>query len=392
MAVINAPLVLSRASSAAFINSTNGALIEVVNNAPRFDDGLGLLIEGQRTNGIRNPRAEGSIAGTPGTWPTHWAPNGVNGSVIGTGIESGIPYFEHRFNSASAATFSGILDTTVAASASQVWTGSYFIKLVAGTLSNVSFTQMAIVFFDGAGGTGTTLANNVVNFTPTNSAFSTQRWLGTFTAPAGTQSVQLRFRYVTSGTHDFTLRIGSPQLEVASFASSPILPPVGTPAAATRLADAVSAPLSSLGIGGNGACTVVGTFVLPQAAITDAQFLLQVDDASDSNRFFVRNLPGGLTIGGGSQIAAVPGPETSAPSITLNASFKIAASISGGRLAFSLNGGAVNAAIGGPTGGMSMLRFGNSVGGSRSPYGYAQVTSILPYPVSDAVLQQLSAL
>jgi hypothetical protein len=61
---------------------------------------LGLLVEPARTNGVRNPRAEGAVAGNPGTAPTNWAIGGANGiaaQIVGTGTENGMPYVAVRF-------------------------------------------------------------------------------------------------------------------------------------------------------------------------------------------------------------------------------------------------------------------------------------------------------
>src|SRR5262249_3631266 len=57
-------------------------------------------IEGQ--NYIRNPSASGSVAGTPGTNPTNWGLTGgpvsnISRTIIGTGVESGIPYIDVRY-------------------------------------------------------------------------------------------------------------------------------------------------------------------------------------------------------------------------------------------------------------------------------------------------------
>ena len=94
---------LTRASTA-YCFSAAGALTNNSADVARFDydpitlSPLGLLIEASRTNQVRNPRAEGSTAGTPGTMPTNWAVSAapLSSSVVGTGSENGIPYFDLR--------------------------------------------------------------------------------------------------------------------------------------------------------------------------------------------------------------------------------------------------------------------------------------------------------
>ena len=64
--------------SAGWCFDATGALVQVAADTPRFDyDPItrarrGILLEEARTNTIRNPRAEGSAAGSPGSTPTNW--------------------------------------------------------------------------------------------------------------------------------------------------------------------------------------------------------------------------------------------------------------------------------------------------------------------------------
>lgn len=49
---------------------------------------LGLLVEPQRTNSIRNNSMQGAVAGTPGTPPTNWTmgtANGISREILGLG-------------------------------------------------------------------------------------------------------------------------------------------------------------------------------------------------------------------------------------------------------------------------------------------------------------------
>ncbi len=77
---LNAPLVLTRAQATGVrstaINADAVTRNEFAADIARFNGvARRLLVEGQRTNGIRNPRAEGSTAGilgAGGVMPTNW--------------------------------------------------------------------------------------------------------------------------------------------------------------------------------------------------------------------------------------------------------------------------------------------------------------------------------
>ena len=122
------------------------------------------------------------------------------------------------------------------------------------------------------------------------------------------------------------MRVSVPQLELGSFASSPILPPAGSPQATTRGADLVSAILTTLGIRPTGACTLLLTGMLPQAAPAGAaQSLAQLDSGSDASAIVFDNAAGGSTLRVAGQTLGT---------MTAGTPFRIAASIDGaGRVA-----------------------------------------------------------
>ena len=75
---------------------------------------------------------------------------------------------------------------------------------------------------------------------PSAGGLATQRYSVTRTLTQATcayVSLQLYVEYTNAAGIDFTIRIGLPQTEQGNCASSPILPPAGTPGAATRAAD-----------------------------------------------------------------------------------------------------------------------------------------------------------
>lgn len=223
----------------------SGNLIEEGSNVPRFDYDAstlacrGLLLEEARTNQIRNPRCEGAAAGTPGTAPTNWtisAAGGLSSQVVGAGYEGGIPCIDVRISGTAsvAGQWSVRFEplTQIAASASQVWTGSAFVSLQAGgtVQGNISVAEV-----DGGGVVGFTSS---ATFTPGAGALRAQRQAHTRPLlSASFVSLSVSGTVANGVTVDFTLRIGAPQMELGPGTSSPILPPVGVPGVATRAAD-----------------------------------------------------------------------------------------------------------------------------------------------------------
>ncbi len=193
----------------------------------------------------------------------------------------------------------------------------------------------------------------------------------------------------TAGSLTLTVTgtVSRAQLEAGSFASTYIRK---QDVAATRGADLASATLASLGIGANGACTVLGTFMIPQAAPSGVdQALLQIDAGSDTSRIVLANQSGGLLV-------RARAPSTTlvanAGSFTAGSAFVSGMVIRGdGTGALCITGGSVQQTSGIPTSGLSTLRVGNNLAGTSPLSGSVAYLDILPYPGSDAQLQALVA-
>lgn len=247
------PLVtFTRASTATFIDSA-GVLQTAATDVPRFDhnpttgESLGLLVEEQRTNSIRNNTMVGAVAGTPGTLPTNWADgmsagaNGITRSVVGTGTENGIAYLDYRLSGTATAAFNVNLfadsQTSIAALSGQTWAQSVYVKLASGSLTGISSINNQLCE-NNVG--GTFLVSTNVQFVPTGAALITQRSVITRTlnnASTAWVNALLQININSGVAIDITLRIGLPQLEQGAFATS-VIPT--TTAAATRSADVAS--------------------------------------------------------------------------------------------------------------------------------------------------------
>jgi len=225
-----------------YIN-VDGDLTEAAAATVRWDYSTGtrtLLNEAAGTNSVANPRAAGGVAGTIGTTPTGWtisgSLSGLTRSIVGLGTENGIPYIDVRWAGTASATVNTniqpVSSSAVAAAVGQTWTSSSYVKLAGGSLTGVVYARIVV----GERG-GSSEPSTVLVYTPTTADLSAQRKTVSRTLSiANTAYVQIlhQFQFQNGGVINVTFRIGGPQLEQASAATSLILPEVGTPAVTSR--------------------------------------------------------------------------------------------------------------------------------------------------------------
>lgn len=204
----------------------------------------GMLVEGSRTNQIRNSSCSGAAAGTPGTLPTYWgdfAGGGLTSQVIGSGTDAnGVPYLDMHFYGASTSSSAFAIDfeqsAICPALTGQVWTLSCYMKLIAGSVNNINLARLAMI--EQTGAPADVLAHYGSGLDLSNAALGTQFFHYTITTAGGATTAYLypffEFLYSAGQVIDATIRFSLPQLELGYFPSSPI---VTTAAAATRNAD-----------------------------------------------------------------------------------------------------------------------------------------------------------
>lgn len=348
----------TRASAATAMNSA-GNLTEFASGAPRIND-RGLQIEGIGTNLVRNPRCEGAVVGSPGTLPTYWSVSSVAGltqTVVGSGAENGVPGVYLRFSGTASAGGSVIIlfDNTITAAQNDVVTASVFTKITAGTAID------ARVALSERSSSQTFLIDSSALYTPTTTL---QRLTHTRTltdAAVAYVRHQITFTVTNGQTVDFTLFIGGPQCEKSPAATSLILPPVGSPAQATRAAEdciftrAVPVAFSKSFV------AIPRRYPIPSGT----EVLWQVDDGTTNNRIYVGRQYTGVV----SLIAVVGGVTTAnltIGTVAENTEFKLAIRAANNDWAASLNGGAVvtNTTQSIPTG-LTYERLGNTTGSFR---------------------------
>jgi len=224
----------SRASSATYFDSTltlQTAAPDVLR--PAYDPILGTpftLIEPAGVNWVRNSRGEGGGAFGSTTLPTNWSMSntgGVTPTMVGTGIEDGIPYADIRWSGSSTGAYGLQFEATngIPATIGQQWVVSVYIRLMAGTISSSVF-NVGIYTYNSSRTFLIGYAQNTAN-QPTNAPLKTQRYRGCSTLAAAGIAYMSGPRValsLTPGVVDFTLRFGLPQAELLPYPTN-LLPP-----------------------------------------------------------------------------------------------------------------------------------------------------------------------
>lgn len=219
-----------------------GVLQDSALDIPRFEWDratllpLGLLVEPERQNMATNSRAGGAVSGSPGTIPTGWTVT-AGALLVQTTVtaQNGVPGVALRFQGTPAVTTARVIGLSAAAGSTASWRGSVYLRLLAGSLANVS-GDGGFVLRIGATGATAPLATLL-----TNSLSG-----GMFRAELSRSSVasdglNIRWNYLNIvDPVDFTMFVGGPQLELAASASSLVLNPASVAGPTTRAADIVS--------------------------------------------------------------------------------------------------------------------------------------------------------
>lgn len=178
-------------------------------------------------NMVRNPNANGATAGTPGTVPSNWAyatnTTGLTSTVVGTGVENGIPYLDLRVfgTPGSSGVVSVYFDTPtgIAAATGQTWTASLRAKIAAGSTANIS-TQILAIDENSSVPAFVTGGSASISLTSTMTAFTYTRTLNGGATVAAIRPF-IRFSVTSGLAIDITLRLGLPAAEQAASATTP---------------------------------------------------------------------------------------------------------------------------------------------------------------------------
>ncbi len=238
---------VTRNTTATRLNSA-GVIESVASGIPRLDYSVSgfvtgcpaLLVEPAATNEIRNNSNTNAVTGTPGTLPTNWTETlaGLTRSVIALGSENGVQYIDVRLSGTANATEALInfeSPTQTVASNGQVWTNSCFLKSISAP---VPYTGLRLSTVERTSGGVFVASGNSPDLTLTSTLnrFSFTRTLSGGGTVARVQS-RISFGLVSGTAYNFTVRIGYPQMELGSVATSVIPTTAGT---GSRSADVIS--------------------------------------------------------------------------------------------------------------------------------------------------------
>jgi hypothetical protein len=225
-----------------------GVLSEVASGVPATDYAGGVLrgttVEPSAVNQIRNNTMQGAVVGSPGTLPTNWATldRGLTREIVAVGVENGIDYIDIRWSGTANASSPIRVDleiaTGISALTAQNWSLSSYVALKSGVANNIELGR----FERDSGGLviGSTL---VVTAIIPNSSLLRYSQSAITTGGASTAFINPQiYAGVTNGqSYDFTIRIGLPQMELGSVATSVIKT---TGSAQTRNADVITEDLT----------------------------------------------------------------------------------------------------------------------------------------------------
>jgi hypothetical protein len=283
------------------------------------------------------------------------------------------------------------LNNGIVAAAAQVWSFSSFVRMTAGSTANINSFSLNMQPYDSTPATlGGTLGG--VTFTPTGAGLGIQRILsGSATMPASTAFVlpQIFFSVTSGAVVDITLRIGAPQCELGSFATYPILPVAGTPAATTRNADVVSGSIGSWYNQNQG--SMVADFMTYTITDPTNQPLFEVNDGTTNNRANVfiqqpRHGSGNTTLAGSATGVATTN------SLNANTATKVGATFDNTGVQAAMLGVVQSKVLGAtmPVGSITSMRVGSNASGSAFTDGWIRRIRYWPRVLSAAELTALT--
>lgn len=207
----------------------NGYLQTAQPNIPRLSYRNALLMTtAARINYVLNSTAQGAVVGSPGTFPTGWGQGvaSLTQHIVATGIDAqtGLAYFDVRFNGTTTSTQSNIRIgsvTDIFATVGQNWTISECVMLVAGSQTGITFQ---LGYFEIDSGSNIVGAHSSAAGAIASSGLLSAARI-TLTAATVISSCayvwpSLWFNWASGAAVDFTIRIAATQAEAKNAATA----------------------------------------------------------------------------------------------------------------------------------------------------------------------------
>lgn len=191
------------------------------------------LFEGPATNYIRHAALAGAVLGVVGagsSLSTDMSPpspvaGDIATTVVGIGTENGMTYVDVRITGQPTTTryMNFSTNTTIPAVTGDKRVYSMWLRLIAGSVSNIADLNLTFAEKNNSGGNATGRPATTINIKPTIA--STDRRVIARTMTAADCAYVLPFLRIpaTASPIDFTLRLSMPQCEIGEFATSPIV-------------------------------------------------------------------------------------------------------------------------------------------------------------------------
>ncbi len=374
-------LTFSRAQAGGARSTALGAdgttWVEFDADQPRFRGAARrLLLEGQRTNLWTNPRME-PVSGAG--LPTNYATAGTDPAIttyLAQETRDGTQGRRVQVVGTAGSNISRFLGTVALAVAAGNYTFSRFFSALGGWGSTPNVAPRLQTFSVSVTG---------ANITPISTL---ARYALGLTVPGGGGSPALALApnpVITSGTAvNLDSYFGWDMLELGAFASTPILPPVGTPGPSTRGQDNLTAAYAALFP--NGVGTVLFSCMIPQSALSaPGQTVLDINDGTNGNRITYRNniadaIVAGVIIGGTQTLMPTLG------NMTPGTLFRGGITWDGSTLVANLDGGTNQSLTTGTPPGLTTLRVGNNAAGTAPMFGEFAYLDALPFVIPAANL------
>ena len=291
----------TRSSNAWYFDHT-GTIQQSSANGARFDYNpltlapRGLMLEGSRSNYVRNSVLAGAVVGSPGTFPTNMARNvgsGITIDVAAVGTEFGMSYIDLRvYGTASGS--SGVslqfeTNTGIAAANGQYRNISCYVKKVSGSTANIDIIRLNALEKNSG---GTTLVTNYGPniFSSVTSAIYRAEY--TFQCTGGAtvayEKPLLEFAFTNGAVIDLTIRVYQPQEELVNNASDCASSPILTSGAAyNRVAEYGAVTGLSWINQTNGALVITALSPNGTTSLSSTQPIVTLDDGTAANRHLV---------------------------------------------------------------------------------------------------------